>query len=289
LLYPLPAICAKIKRMSDLKLNAIKHALTAHHKNVVQDFHKKHALALSRAKRHYLSMFGAAIVTASALGVVPPIHHQIVNNHQQQEMHKTHEFVNYIKKILQEKKELNRGEEQVIAEALSKDFGITVTPELDGNKLNEIVGYMGAEQHLKRWAGDNLSQHGIPKAGMAPRQGAFKDFDNAEQEKYYVAVQLHELPNWDSNWSTLKPWYRYRKVLVFNPANAKGVIAVIGDAGPAKFTGKTFGGSPELMEFLEMQDGAQKGKAIILFVDDHEDKIALGPIHSQIEPVLAQK
>lgn len=66
------------------------------------------------------------------------------------------------------------------------------------------------------------------------------------------------------------------------------MIVVIGDAGPSKFTGKTFGGSPEVMDYLEMKDGGQKGKAIILFVDDAEDKIALGPVNAP-DNYLAKK
>jgi hypothetical protein len=276
-------------QQNSTKINTIKNVLTDHHKNIVENFHKKHALALTKAKRHYLSLAGAAVLTVSALGVAQTFQTINAKQHQQQELIKTHEFIKYIKKILQDKSKLNKGEEKVLAEALSKDFDLNLKSELEGNRLNEIVGYMGAEQHLKRWDGDTLAHHDIQKSGMAPLQGAFKNFDNAEQEKYYVAVQLHELPNWNKEWPKLKPWYRYRKVFVFNPENQKGIVAVIGDAGPSKSTGKTFGGSPELMQYLGMQDGNKKGKAIILFVDDPEDKIALGPIDSKALSVLAKK
>ena len=55
-------------------------------------------------------------------------------------------------------------------------------------------------------------------------------------------------------------------------------MAVIGDSGPSKFTGKTFGGSPEIMEYLQRVDGAQKGKVVILFIEDPDNKVALGPV-----------
>ena len=184
---------------------------------------------------------------------------------------------------------LSSEEEKVIAEALSKKFGLNLKATLEGNRLNEIFGYVGKEQHLRRWAGDTLAGHAITQAGMAPLQGAFKDFDNVAQEKYYVAVQLHELPNWNKEWSTLKPWYKFRKVLVYNPINQKAVVAVIGDSGPSKFTGKTFGGSPEVMEYLQMEDGSQKGKAIILFVDDTQNRIALGPVDPNVNYLASQK
>lgn len=268
------------------KLHQIRTRIEAHHKNVVENFHKKHGHVLKLAKKHSLSLAGAAVLTLAALGAQNSYATENLKQKQHQEMVNLQSFIDKIGSLLDEKKVLNKAEEQVIAQALSKKFGVKMTPVLDGNHLNEIYGYVGKEQHLRRWHGDTLSGHAIQQAGMAPLQGAFKDFDNAEQEKYYVAVQLHELPNWNKEWSKLKPWYRYRKVFVYNPANQKGIVAVIGDAGPSKFTGKTFGGSPEIMDYLNMKDGSQKGKAIILFVDDSEDKIALGPVES-VENFLA--
>jgi hypothetical protein len=256
----------------------IRKILEEHHKNIVEQFHKKHGETLERAKHHSLMLAGAALITASSLTATHAYAADYTKQVHQQEMKNLQAFMDQLNSILADKKTLNREEEKVMADALSKRFGLSLKATLDGNRLNEIYGYVGQEQHLRRWAGDTLAKHATQAHGVAPLQGAFKDFDNAEQEKYYVAVQLHELPNWDSQWSTLKPWYRYRKVFIFNPANQKGVVAVIGDSGPGKFTGKTFGGSPEVMDYLQMKDGSQKGKAIILFVDDPENKIALGPV-----------
>jgi hypothetical protein len=258
-----------------------REKLEKHHKKVKENFSKKHALALA----------SAAIIATSAMA--PSYIHHISENKQHQKHQKEQESVNafvaQLKDILADKTTLNPAEEDVIAQALSKKFGMNLKVTLDGNRLNEVFGYVGAEQHLKRWEGDSLAHHGLQKSGMAPLQGSFKNFDNAEQEKYYVAVQLHELPSWNQQWSTLKPWYRFRKVFVFNPVNQKGIVAVIGDSGPSKFTGKTFGGSPEVMQHLQMVDGARKGKAIILFIDDPEDKIALGPTELEQVQNLAQK
>ncbi len=261
-----------------LKLAHIKKALENHNKGVVEQFQKKHAQTLNFAKRHSLALASAAIVTAATLGAAYATSHAHAKERHHQEAESLDSFLKQIGELIAHKKTLSKDEEEVIAAALSKKFGMPLKAALDGNRLNEIFGYMGAEQHLRRWAGDNLYQHDLQHSGMAPLQGAFKDFDNEEQERYYVAVQLHELPNWNKDWHTLKPWYRYRKVFVFNPANQRGVVAVIGDAGPSKFTGKTFGGSPEVMEYLQMKDGGQKGRAIVLFVDDSENKIALGPV-----------
>lgn len=262
-----------------LNVQHIRKTLEAHHKNVVEHFHKKHSHVLTFAKKHSMVLAGTAFIVSTALGTG----HAYAKEHEKnrQRLEKSDQSIKnslgMLNASLAEKQTLSREEEYTVAEVLSKNFDLPLTPQLDGNRLNEIYGYVGAEQHLRRWSGDTLAQHNLQRSGMAPNQGAFRDFDNAEQEKYYVAVQLHELPNWNSEWSTLKPWYRYRKVFVYNPANQRGIVAVIGDAGPSKFTGKTFGGSPEIMEYLNMKDGGQKGKAIILFVDDPENKIALGP------------
>jgi hypothetical protein len=86
------------------------------------------------------------------------------------------------------------------------------------------------------------------------------------------------LPDWDKRQPYLRDWYKYRKVLVINPANGKSVIAVVADAGPANWTGKSFGASPEIMAYLNMKDGAQRGPAILLFVDDKDNTMPLGPV-----------
>lgn len=272
------------------KAQEIRKRLEQHQTQVVNQFNTKHAQTLDKAKKHSMSLAAAGIMTLAPFDPQLAVSHikSIAQNQQQHQQKKVDAnlqvFLSQLNSIIADKDKLNAGEEVVISEALSKKFNMPLKVSLEGNRLNEIMGYVGKEQHLIRWAGDSLDQHGENLAeGIAPNQGSFKDFDNAEQEKYYVAVQLHELPDWNSNWSELKPWYRYRKVFVYNPANERGVVAVIGDSGPAKFTGKTFGGSPELMHYLDMKDGGQKGKAIILFVDDPQDKIALGPVDASSE------
>ncbi len=108
-------------------------------------------------------------------------------------------------------------------------------------------------------------------------------------EKYYVAVQTMYLPNWKTNTKYLSNWYRYRKVLVINPKNGKAIVADIADAGPAAWTGKHFGGSPEVMAALELNTGKQKGAVLLFFIDDKNQKVALGPIKPDVNVFLAAK
>jgi len=159
---------------------------------------------------------------------------------------------------------------------------------LDGIRLNHAYGWMGYEQHLQRFPGDTLDQHDEELvAGIAPGLGGWGYFANSRaamtpeivlREKYYVAVQTLYMPEWNTRTKELVDWFRFRKVLVINPENGKAVVGVVGDAGPADWTGKQFGGSPELMKELDLHLGPRKGEVLLLFLDDQENKVPLGPL-----------
>lgn len=193
---------------------------------------------------------------------------------------------------------LTADEEDAVEKLIRLSWNIPVKARLDGEHLNTTYGYIGAEQHLPRYPGDTMEEKdAYREAGITPRRGAWGYFasskaqmtaDLYEKEKYYVAVQTLYLPDWEQRLSYLRQWYKYRKVLVMNPKNGKTVVAVIADAGPAKFTGKSFGGSPEVMHYLESKDGAQKGPVLVLFIDDPEDKIPLGPVDKDTYLALAK-
>jgi hypothetical protein len=67
-------------------------------------------------------------------------------------------------------------------------------------------------------------------------------------------------------------------MLVVNPHNGRAIVVVIGDAGPAEWTGKHLGGSPEVMKYLERVDGRARGPVLYFFIDDPEDRVPLGPV-----------
>ena len=64
------------------------------------------------------------------------------------------------------------------------------------------------------------------------------------------------------------------------PAAAAVAMAAApaGDAGPAEWTGKHLGGSPEVMHELGLAGGPRKGPVLYYFLDDPDNKVALGPI-----------
>ena len=170
-------------------------------------------------------------------------------------------------------------QESQISQILHTTYGIHATAELEGNRLNTSYGLIGAEQHLMRFPGDVVEN-------MAPGKGAWGYVEDFEKEKYYVAVQTLYLPDWTTRLAYLRDWYKYRKVVVVNPANGKLIVAVVADSGPASWTGKHFGGSPEVMEYLNMKDGKQKGPVILFFVNDPADQVPLGPLEYNLEKPL---
>lgn len=176
-----------------------------------------------------------------------------------------------------------------IEQVVFDNTGISAKAVLNGQTLNHQLGYIGFEQHLARFPGDSLAEHDeIQEAGMAPGLGAFGyfardrgSFTTGEymKEKYYCVVQTLYLDNWNQEHKYLKDFYAFRKMIVINPVNGLAVVCDIADAGPADWTGKQFGGSPETMQVLDLNKGPRKGLVLMLFVDDPENKIPLGPIN----------
>ena len=190
---------------------------------------------------------------------------------------------------------LTNDEKARVGEVLNRTFGLNVSAELLGKRLNTSYGYIGQEQHLARYPGDNMFSHfenqddsqNYWKYGMAPGLGAWRHFadskesmtkEDIDREKYYIAVQTFLAPGFSENVKEYVDFFKYRKMLVVNPQNGKAMVADIADAGPAAWTGKHLGGSPEVMNYLERVDGRQKGPVLFYFIDDPENKVPLGPI-----------
>ncbi len=183
--------------------------------------------------------------------------------------------------------------EAAISQVLFDLFGINAFPQLGSTRLNDDYGLIGAEQHLPRYPGDTISQHDeYQKSGITPGLGGWGYFAPSrnqmtpelfQKEKYYVAVQTLYLPDWHERLKYLVQWYKHRKVVVANPVNGKAIIAVVADAGPAQWTGKHFGGSPEVMAYLGLNVGMQKGPVVLYFVDDPDNQVPLGPLEYNLE------
>lgn len=188
---------------------------------------------------------------------------------------------------------LSSPQEDQISRLVHDTFGLHASAQLEGNRLNHSYGIIGAEQHLPRYPGDTNEDHGsFLRSGQTPGRGAWGYFaqsknqltpDLIAKEKYYVAVQTLYLPDWSVRLAYLRDWYKYRKVVVVNPANGKTIIADIADAGPAYWTGKHFGGSPAVMAYIGLNVGRQAGPVVLFFVDDPTDTVPLGPLDYNLE------
>lgn len=182
---------------------------------------------------------------------------------------------------------LETQEELYLEQQLSDMLGFPVVAQLEEQRLNHSIGIMGGEQHLLRYPGDTLAEHdAYREAGIAPARGAFGWFTengvltqrSIEREKYYFAVQTLYLPDWNTKHPTLKPWYAFRKMIAVNPAEQLAVVGVVGDAGPAQWVNKQFGGSPEVIREAKIWSPKSKGRVLLFFVDDPNDTIPLGVI-----------
>ncbi len=188
--------------------------------------------------------------------------------------------------------------ELYLEQQLSEILGFEVTAELESHRLNHTIGIMGGEQHLIRFPGDTLGQHdAYLEAGIAPNRGAFGWFTESGEltekaimrEKYYFAVQTLYLPDWNTNHQILKPFYQFRKMVAINPAEKVAVVGVVGDAGPAQWVQKQFGGSPEVIREGKIWSPNSRGRVLLFFVDDPEDKVPLGPISLEYTQQLAEE
>lgn len=195
---------------------------------------------------------------------------------------------------------LDSAEEKNITDILSHNFGFAVTAELDGVRLNRNYGLIGGEQHLYRYPGDNLYAHAdmasdwakYGDAGIAPDLGAWGYFAPSKasftqtdklRERYYVAIQTFLAPGYAENLARYRDFFKYRKMLIINPQTGQAVVGDIGDAGPAEWTGKHLGGSPEVMDALGLATGPRKDPVLYFFINDPDNKVPLGPISVRSE------
>lgn len=263
-------------------------------------FLTERGLDLARIRQHSAKIIGAGALTGALL-ISPP--QSVKGLPAPQEVYRNvaepvdinpeapqKSLVKSLKTTLPEKiRPLTRSEEKSLEQVFVNTVGIPARATLEGEHLNTTYGKIGAEQHLIRFPGDAISQHGagsVLSEGMAPGKGAWGYFaptksaltpDLAEKEKWYAVVQTLYLPDWNTRQPYLRDWYKYRKVLIVNTENGNAVVAAIADSGPAAWTGKSFGGSPEVMDSLGGPK-YRKGPVVVFFVDDPENKIPLGPV-----------
>lgn len=228
----------------------------------------------------------------------------VSNNHQVQITGSTNKNILLSKElekvVPKETRPLTAEEERKVEQLVEENLGIKIKAEIDGKRLNTTYGMIGGEQHLYRYPGDTVYAHAHDAtdwamyggSGIAPGLGAWGYFapskeaftaEDEANERYYLAVQTFLSPGFSERVAEYRDFYKYRKMLVVNPKTGQTVIADIADAGPAAWTGKTLGGSPEVMHELGLASGPRKGAVLYFFLDDSESNMALGPVKSESE------
>lgn len=269
------------------------------HKEIKKVFSEKHQDALEILEEAPKQIAAGSL--AATLALSSPVATTIIApstptvSPDQSLLTKRNSLLSELNSFLPEPKEvLSPEEEQRGGEIISRYFGVSAAVELQGFRLNRAYGVIGAEQHLMRYPGDTMATHFKTEAetkyyssGMAPGRGAWGYFASSagemtdeivEREKYYIAVQTFLSPGWGERTKELYQFFKYRKMLVVNPDNGRGIVVVIADAGPAQWTGKHLGGSPEVMNYLSRVDGRARGGVLYYFIDESQGNVPLGPI-----------
>ena len=246
-------------------------------------------ISLSDIRAHSARLLTGATLGSALLLVAP--HLPLVNKNLTQSVATADSWENFLTRLHEIiTSEITPDTEAEISANVKKQYQVSAVFSLDNNRIPFYFGSMGLEQHLMRFEGDTAIQHEFPETDMAPARGAFGYFfaqsdktvaQMVAEERFYIVLQTFLIPEWNDEWAQLKRWYKFRKFLVINPKNGKAVVAVLGDAGPAVWTGKKFGGSPEVMAELGFYPEKHKGDTLILFLDDPGNQIPLGPIAFQ--------
>lgn len=295
----------KKKQQSNSHYHLLKKAWLRRHRKVKREFHQKHKEALDfvidkfPAKEKLASgavgalMLSSVVPSPAVIGAIGSIADEPP---QEVKVDQTPQLLAELNTVVGEKvRLLSDVEEASAAATLSKYFQMDVKSDIDGLRLNRTYGIIGAEQHLMRYPGDTMATHLLPEekgdkmiysSGMAPGRGAWGYFadsktgftqKDAEREKWYIAVQTFAAPNYNGRLADYRDFFKYRKMLVVNTQTGEAVVADIADSGPAIWTGKHLGGSPEVMYNLGFGK-SRKGAVLYFFVNDPDDTIPLGPI-----------
>lgn len=285
----------------------LKNKWTERHQDLEKKLWEKHTHALSWGQKQLHKIATGSLSGLLLLSPIQNIGISLPNVLAQAPIDKIHESVDKVAFLITDLshalpdkvRPLTSAEEDVVVQTLSRHFGFPVSAELEGKRLNRSYGLIGAEQHLMRYPGDTMVSHFDPPAGgqedeakyyssgMAPGRGAWGYFAPSRQEmtekeiqreKYYIAVQTFLIPDYNERVAEYRDFLRFRKMLAVNPQNGQAMVVVIGDSGPAEWTGKHLGGSPEVMKYLERVDGSRKGPVLYFFIDDPKEEIPLGPV-----------
>jgi len=150
---------------------SVTKSFEKYHKKSLKKLKKTRQRALSGAKSNTVSILGGALLASGIStvggGVLPAKNSIISLVGDEKKATENLKEINNSKlvsivdnRLLNDPSPLTLADEVKVENALSYKFGISLKVTLGGNRLNQVWGYFGQEQHLYRWPGDNLQSHG---------------------------------------------------------------------------------------------------------------------------------
>jgi hypothetical protein len=180
--------------------------------------------------------------------------------------------------------------EEALIKLVQDTYGLPVTAELNGMRMNANYGLVGGEQHLPVSRNDKVSNHTTDTTwnltGMTGKPGAWgfvaddPDHPTAKdrlREQWYGNFQTFLMPGWHEHVHEWYPKLRHQKMAMVNPDNGSLVVLSLEDSGPSPFIDRKFGASNEAMDKLGY-GLSRKGPVYLLFIDDPNDTVPLGPV-----------
>lgn len=269
----------------------LKRRWTTKNRQLAEDLFEKHFKRAALGSLSGLMLLTTPIVNYSALDNQPTPDAKLIAG-----TSKNLELASKLKDVVPiEDRPLLPEEDTKITKLINETFNIQSLSEISGIKLNRTYGLIGGEQHLPRYPGDTVHAHARDASdwamyggsGITPGLGAWGYFapskdaltiEDEQKERYYIAVQTFLAPGFSENVGKYRDFFKHRKMIVINPKTGQAVVAVIADAGPAAWTGKHLGGSPEVMHEVGLASGPRKGAVLYYFLDDPDNKVPLGPL-----------
>lgn len=181
--------------------------------------------------------------------------------------------------------QLDSESELYLEQQLSDMLGLQLSSEIEGHRLLYNTGKVKALPHIKLHPTDTISSHTHQYAQLSDRRGSYGWFleqgkvseESENLEKFYCALPLYFFSQWQSDYKATKKWYKHRKVLFINPLENMAVVCAVGTIAPNTQSRYQFGASPEAIISGKFWSPRAAGKVLVLFVEDADSTIQLGP------------
>jgi hypothetical protein len=176
---------SKSKKTKNLSAEEIRQKLKVKHLEVkkklsttypkVDKFFKDKSLDPGKIRQHSAKILSAGMIAGSLLLSSGAAHKALPAPHEFIDKLKDGDpsakakssaalLIDTLRSVLPERpRPLTRDEEKLLEQVFTNVVGIPAKATLEGEHLNTTYGYIGAEQHLRRYPGDTLRNHGEPE------------------------------------------------------------------------------------------------------------------------------